>query len=759
MVSYTEAALKNSKRTSTTDCLITVQNHRASITGAYPLHVVRDATSYFVEGFRFSPAYKAKKWDGKKHFFHVPSGHFPAGLVSLVVDGLRAHDKKSRIEVRDITDWPKPAELGFELEGVSFTGKYDYQLLASRALVEGKRGIAKMATNCLSGTTVIDLHRAGRSFKLKLEDLYHKFYGAPVLCSNGLRVSWATHIPTKARYRDEEGYLRLGIIKDVFASGPKQLYKITTNTGRTIEATEDHRFLTEDGMVRLANIRVGQSVYVDGGVLKHEGKKRTYKQCYQMEFHPFSASHFGTGVRVYWSVQTHRLVAEAKMNGMDFDAYVVRVRSGDIQGLQFLDPEKFTAHHIDGDVQNNTPDNIIVVPRVQHLKEHGNVNWRNVTAHTILETVLSIEPTSIAETFDIEMLDDPHNFVANGFIVHNSGKSEVAIAVTKYLGLPTLFLVERISLVHQTRKRFATRLSMPVESIGIVGDSFFELADITVATPTSLLNRIDSPEVQRYLERWKVLFADECHHASSETFYSVMNQCPAPYRYGLSGTPLDRSDGSDMRLLAQTGPVLYEVSNKLLVEREISVPPEVQIIRLDKPALPKSTTWFTVSDTAIVNNRDLNNLVVDKALEHADAGYQVLVLVEKIQHGNNIIQLLKSSKTKHNFVYLTGKESGEKREEVFEEYKKSEVQIMVATTILDEGVDIPNIDVLILAGGGKAKIRLLQRVGRGLRSKQGKERLVVIDFALFCHPWLIKHSLQRLRTYKAEECFDIRMTK
>ena len=68
---------------------------------------------------------------------------------------------------------------------------------------------------------------------------------------------------------------------------------------------------------------------------------------------------------------------------------------------------------------------------------------------------------------------------------------------------------------------------------------------------------------------------------------------------------------------------------------------------------------------------------------------------------------------------------------------------------------MPCIDVLILAGGGKAKIRLLQRVGRGLRTGAGKERLLVIDFANFTHKWLLKHSLARLRTYIAEECFMI----
>jgi superfamily II DNA or RNA helicase len=210
-------------------------------------------------------------------------------------------------------------------------------------------------------------------------------------------------------------------------------------------------------------------------------------------------------------------------------------------------------------------------------------------------------------------------------------------------------------------------------------------------------------------------------------------------------------------LLAQTGPILYNVSNKLLVDRGISVPPEVHIIKIDKPQLPaEGLTWAKVQSVGVVKNTVLNNAAAEKAVSFAESGEQILVLVEQIVHGEILRDLILSRTTK-KVVYLTGKEDGETREKVFEQHRLGAVQILIATTILDEGVDIPSIDVLILAAGGKAKIRLLQRVGRGLRNAKGKTRLVVIDFANFCHPWLIKHSLQRLRTYRAEECFDIHM--
>jgi superfamily II DNA or RNA helicase len=342
-------------------------------------------------------------------------------------------------------------------------------------------------------------------------------------------------------------------------------------------------------------------------------------------------------------------------------------------------------------------------------------------------------------------------------VATNGGKTEIAAAVIKHLRVPTLFLVERLELLHQTRKRFAKRLCVPEDSIGLIGDGRFSVGDwITVATPASLKSRIDKRQVDPTL--WDALFCDECHHVAADTFFAVLAQLTAFYRFGMSGTPLDRSDGADLKLLAQTGPVLYEVSNKLLVERGISVPPHVEMVKIDKPVMPTSgLKWSQVEKMGVTENPHLNEVVVERALEHAAAGRQVLVLVEKVKHGNALAKDLRSriKGRKSQVEFISGKESTEVRAKALRAYEAGEVTILLATTILDEGVDVPCIDVLILAAGGKAKIRLLQRVGRGLRTGDEKQRLLVIDFANFSHKWLLKHSLTRLRTYKAEECFMI----
>ena len=89
------------------------------------------------------------------------------------------------------------------------------------------------------------------------------------------------------------------------------------------------------------------------------------------------------------------------------------------------------------------------------------------------------------------------------------------------------------------------------------------------------------------------------------------------------------------------------------------------------------------------------------------------------------------------------------------EFRDGTIKVIIATSILDEGVDLPNIDVLVLAGGLKSSIATLQRVGRGLRTGGNVDRLYVVDTIDFQNHHLLKHSFQRLQDYRAEDCFEI----
>lgn len=75
--------------------------------------------------------------------------------------------------------------------------------------------------------------------------------------------------------------------------------------------------------------------------------------------------------------------------------------------------------------------------------------------------------------------------------------------------------------------------------------------------------------------------------------------------------------------------------------------------------------------------------------------------------------------------------------------------IIVGSTVYDEAIDLPSMNVLIMAGGGKNFRRTIQRIGRPLHSKD--EFVHVLDFWYFNHPYLQKHSKERSDIYSRLE--------
>ena len=82
-----------------------------------------------------------------------------------------------------------------------------------------------------------------------------------------------------------------------------------------------------------------------------------------------------------------------------------------------------------------------------------------------------------------------------------------------------------------------------------------------------------------------------------------------------------------------------------------------------------------------------------------------------------------------------------------------EVKILIGTTILSEGVDLPGADALVYARGEKAEVSLTQAVYRVGTADGQKRSAIVVDFADRHHKHLLEHSLERLRLYYREPTF------
>jgi hypothetical protein len=291
----------------------------------------------------------------------------------------------------------------------------------------GQVTVFTAVSGCLAGDTIIELNRAGKSFRLKLAEVVRRFNGG--IASGKV---WSPDIETRVRARDKDGFIRLHKLHAAWSSGKKTTYSVHVESGRTIRATKDHRFLTEMGWKRLERLSVGDRLAMDAGLVQIKGKKKeTYPTTGGMRNHPHRV-HVGTkNCFSSFRVPTHRLVMEAHLNAMSLDEFIDRIWEDETGGLRFLDAKNWTVHHRDEDAKNYKLGNLELVERKEHARRHGvDGGWQHVTGRVGYEGIIGIEVEQLEETYDLEMEGEPHNFLANGFVVHNSGKTTAAGRVT-----------------------------------------------------------------------------------------------------------------------------------------------------------------------------------------------------------------------------------------------------------------------------------------------------------------------------------------
>lgn len=340
------------------------------------------------------------------------------------------------------------------------------------------------------------------------------------------------------------------------------------------------------------------------------------------------------------------------------------------------------------------------------------------------------------------------------WIATNGGKTEIASAIIMVLKEKrALFLVGTRNLLSQARERLARRLGTIEEHIGVIGDGKFDPKHVTVATVQSLTTT-KHPEkkklLAKYLKTIQLLFGDEVHHAKARTWLRLINRIPAQWRFGLSGTPYG---GDDNGLIVEGcfGPVVARVTNDTLIQRGHSARPTIKMIEVSEPKLEVGLDWRGVYEHGIVRNVTRNNKIAQQAARFAKAGKPCLIMVRELLQGDQLSTMLRSRNVKHAFVHGKMPTSAVDHEKA--RFEEGKTQVLIASPIFDEGVDVPAIKALIIGDGGQSIRKILQQIGRGLREKKdgSANEVDIVDFADTTHHWLAKHSQERLGIYEAEK--------
>jgi len=345
-----------------------------------------------------------------------------------------------------------------------------------------------------------------------------------------------------------------------------------------------------------------------------------------------------------------------------------------------------------------------------------------------------------------------------------TGKTYASAFAMRELGFKrVLFLVHRGQLARQTKKSYEKVFAKSI-SMGLVGAGYHEYdADYVFAT-VQTLNR-DEHLLQFDKDTFDCIVLDEAHHVTADTYQKIMKHFSPKLWLGMTATPDKRDDNV-------AGRNVYELFNYQIAY-------EIRLQQAMEEKLLCPFHYFGITDLSIVgddkDNRDFSMLTSDERVKHIiqQANYygysgekvKGLIFCSSIKETqelsykfNNIV----NPDTGEYFrtIALNGDANEQERQDAFERLAMNESEANVhkqpldyifSVEILNEGVDIVEVNQVIMLRPTQSPIVFIQQLGRGLRKADGKEYVVILDFiGNYNNNFMIPIALSGDRTYNKD---------
>lgn len=319
-----------------------------------------------------------------------------------------------------------------------------------------------------------------------------------------------------------------------------------------------------------------------------------------------------------------------------------------------------------------------------------------------------------------------------------TGKTYASAFAMRELGFKrVLFLVHRGQLARQTKKSYEKVFAESV-SMGLVGAGYHEYdADYIFAT-VQTLNR-DEHLLQYEKDAFDCIVLDEAHHVPADTYQKVMNHFTPKLWLGMTATPDKRDDNME-------GRNVYELFNYQIAY-------EIRLQQAMEEKLLCPFHYFGITDLAIIGDngdtsRDFSMLTSEERVKHiinqADYyGYSG----DKVKGLIFCSNIKETEELSAKFNEMINPSTGKK----FRTIENQPLDYIFSVEILNEGVDIVEVNQVIMLRPTQSPVVFIQQLGRGLRKANGKEYVVILDFiGNYNNNFMIPIALSGDRTYNKD---------
>lgn len=442
------------------------------------------------------------------------------------------------------------------------------------------------------------------------------------------------------------------------------------------------------------------------------------------------------------------------------------------------------------------------LPRVKEHLKYEKVSFKFIS-NKMKDKIKIQEPklkNIIFRDYQLEYVKRLINNQRGVYVEPTGGGKTIIIAglMSCIVNTPTMVVVQTTSLFKQTIEELKKFFGK--DKVGFIGGGKNELKQYNVGMAQSLKNIA----LDKFF--FGMIIIDEGHHCNKldGMYFKILDKFHAPYRFALTATaPNDKEQKEKLILEGLIGETVAEINYQDHIEAGILAKPimKLKLAPENKKLKTRSGKYVDVYERGIVRFKGRNELIMQCALDEMLNERTVLILVERIMHGTELLKFANILLPKGSFVFLHGNtnqevknqiskakkrwirlkgdtldlsskklskkqidkkiEKAKKKYEILSKdkqkkmldgmrhtFEKKQIGVVIATKVWAEGINIKSVGCIINAVGGESEKAVIQRFGRGFRVTDEKDRVILYDIIDHStHRYFVEHSNKRICYY------------